>query len=84
MSRCVPFPPPGFMWNGARDEALLDLIKVRRENTAAEKRRNKEDKRRKKKENEELEDGEIMERKCSSRHRHMHEKSNKGNEELEE
>ncbi|KAK4848169.1 hypothetical protein QYF36_009985 [Acer negundo] len=53
MSRCVPFPPPGFVWNG-----------VRRENTAVEKRRN-EEKRKTNKDNEELKERDIRERVCA-------------------
>jgi hypothetical protein len=28
MSRCIPFPPPGYVWNGVGGEALIELIKV--------------------------------------------------------
>jgi hypothetical protein len=28
MSRCFPYPPPGYVKNGIRDEALIDSIKV--------------------------------------------------------
>lgn len=28
MSRCIPFPPPGYVWNGEGGEALIELIKV--------------------------------------------------------
>jgi hypothetical protein len=28
MSRCIRFPPPGYVWNGVKGEALIELIKV--------------------------------------------------------
>lgn len=28
MSRCFPYPPPGYVRNGIRDEALIESIKV--------------------------------------------------------
>ncbi|KAF9676165.1 hypothetical protein SADUNF_Sadunf09G0110000 [Salix dunnii] len=27
MSRCIRFPPPGYVWNGVKGEALIELIK---------------------------------------------------------
>ncbi|KAK0582471.1 hypothetical protein LWI29_025975 [Acer saccharum] len=64
MSRCVPFPPPRFVWNGVSGVDLSKLIQVRREKVAVEKRRN-EEKRRRKKENEELKERDIRERVCA-------------------
>ncbi|KAK1561198.1 hypothetical protein Q3G72_035434 [Acer saccharum] len=64
MSRCVPFPPPRFVWNGVSGVDLSKLIQVRREKVAIEKRRN-EEKRRRKKENEELKERDIRERVCA-------------------
>ncbi|KAK3193950.1 hypothetical protein Dsin_025260 [Dipteronia sinensis] len=70
MSRCVPFPPPGFVWNGVSGTDLPKLIQFIREKTAAEMKRKKKKKRRKN-ENEELEKGEIKEIVCiSSSHKH--------------
>ncbi|KAF3964245.1 hypothetical protein CMV_011447 [Castanea mollissima] len=48
MSRCIPFPPPGYVWNGESGEALIELIKLNRERVEAEKERKKEKRRRKK------------------------------------
>ncbi|KAK2665582.1 hypothetical protein Ddye_004156 [Dipteronia dyeriana] len=64
MSRCVPFTPPGFMWNGVSGTDLSKLIKVRRKNAIVEKMTNKE-KRRSKKDNEELKKRDIRERVCA-------------------
>nr|POE54053.1 hypothetical protein CFP56_35901 [Quercus suber] len=66
MSRCIPFPPPGYVWNGEGGEALIELIKLNRERVEAEKerkkekrRRKKEKRRRKKEEKRRREDGEV-------------------------
>ncbi|XVF62212.1 hypothetical protein PTKIN_Ptkin08bG0199300 [Pterospermum kingtungense] len=42
MSRCYPYPPPGYVKNGIRDEALIESIKVQREEEKAKKDRKKE------------------------------------------
>ncbi|KAJ4872965.1 Uncharacterized protein Rs2_45374 [Raphanus sativus] len=47
MSRCFPFPPPGYVLNGSRDEALIESIK-RAEEKAKKEQRRKERKREKK------------------------------------
>ncbi|XWS40196.1 hypothetical protein CRYUN_Cryun18bG0120000 [Craigia yunnanensis] len=48
MSRCLPFPPSGYVWNGVSGEALLELIKVQRERVKAEREKKKQKRRRKK------------------------------------
>ncbi|GLU02731.1 hypothetical protein SLE2022_199710 [Rubroshorea leprosula] len=73
MSRCLPFPPPGYARNGVTGEALLQLIKVRREEAKAERKRKKKERRRKRME--ELEEGEILQKK--------HKRSKKSQIELE-
>ncbi|XP_006412040.2 glutamic acid-rich protein isoform X1 [Eutrema salsugineum] len=50
MSRCFPFPPPGYILNGIRDEALIESIKGAEEKAKKEQRR-KERKREKKDKN---------------------------------
>ncbi|KAL5791198.1 hypothetical protein ACOSQ2_006086 [Xanthoceras sorbifolium] len=74
MSRCIPFPPRGYVWKGVSGKALLEVIQVRRENAAAEKRRKEEERRRRKrreKESEkELEEGEIREIECGHNKKH--------------
>ncbi|KAJ1424159.1 hypothetical protein SESBI_11828 [Sesbania bispinosa] len=58
MSRCFPFPPPGYTRNGACSEALIESIKLQREMEKAkkdkkdrkEKKREKKEKRKEKKE----------------------------------
>ncbi|KAJ7967157.1 glutamic acid-rich protein-like isoform X1 [Quillaja saponaria] len=47
MSRCIPFPPPGYLWNGVGGEALVELLKLRRERAEAKKDKKKEKRRRK-------------------------------------
>ncbi|KAL0726096.1 hypothetical protein Bca4012_022189 [Brassica carinata] len=39
MSRCFPFPPPGYVLNGCRDEALIESIKKAEEKAKKEQRR---------------------------------------------
>ncbi|XP_027331216.1 protein FAM133-like [Abrus precatorius] len=49
MSRCFPFPPPGYMRNGARSEALIEPIKLQKEIEMARKdKREKKDRKEKK------------------------------------
>ncbi|KAK7280764.1 hypothetical protein RJT34_25831 [Clitoria ternatea] len=51
MSRCFPFPPPGYIRNGARSEALIESIKLREEIEKAEKdRKERKERKREKKE----------------------------------
>ncbi|XP_028784606.1 glutamic acid-rich protein [Neltuma alba] len=47
MSRCFPFPPPGYMRNGACSEDLIKSIKLQKERDEAKEQR-KKDKRKKK------------------------------------
>ncbi|TXG53394.1 hypothetical protein EZV62_022565 [Acer yangbiense] len=64
MSRCEAFPPPNYVWNGASCEALLEAIKIWRENAVAEKRRKNKEKRKRKRDF-----GEIREERCSHKHK---------------
>ncbi|KAI9165154.1 hypothetical protein LWI28_008738 [Acer negundo] len=48
MSRCFPYPPPGYVRNGIRDEALIESIKLQREGEKAKKEGKKDKKREKK------------------------------------
>ncbi|KAI4316960.1 hypothetical protein L6164_024881 [Bauhinia variegata] len=59
MSRCFPFPPPGYLRNGVRSEALIESIKLQRDREEPEKERKKEKKREKKEKRKErkLKDG---------------------------
>ncbi|KAB1199961.1 hypothetical protein CJ030_MR0G008879 [Morella rubra] len=59
MSRCFPYPPPGYVKNGIRDEALIESIKLQREEERARKERKKEKQREKKEKEKALKDGEI-------------------------
>ncbi|KAL8514768.1 hypothetical protein ACS0TY_013738 [Phlomoides rotata] len=49
MSRCFPYPPPGYTLSNARKEALIESIKLQKQKVNAEEQR-KKDKRREKKE----------------------------------
>ncbi|KAK9271006.1 hypothetical protein L1049_026594 [Liquidambar formosana] len=42
MSRCFPYPPPGYVRNGASGEALIESIKLQRERENANTERRKE------------------------------------------
>lgn len=75
MSRCIPFPPPGYVWNGVGGEALIELIKHNRERAEAEKERKKEkrrkkERRRKKENKKRREDGEVRQESLSPNCRH--------------
>ncbi|XP_059438236.1 uncharacterized protein LOC132171048 [Corylus avellana] len=79
MSRCFPYPPPGYVKNGIRDEALIDSIKIQREEEKARKERKKE-KKREKKEKEKArekarETGKIDNKKHKHKKRHREERS---------
>ncbi|XP_061373286.1 uncharacterized protein LOC133315635 [Gastrolobium bilobum] len=52
MSRCLPFPPPGYVRNGSSGEALIESIKL--QNEKAKKERKKEKRREKKAKRKEL------------------------------
>ncbi|KAG7975768.1 hypothetical protein I3843_06G115900 [Carya illinoinensis] len=70
MSRCMPFPPPGYLWNGVEGEALTELIKLNRERVEAEKERKEEKRRREKERKKRREDDEIIEEMQSRKSRH--------------
>uniref|UniRef100_A0A1J3DLD5 Uncharacterized protein n=1 Tax=Noccaea caerulescens TaxID=107243 RepID=A0A1J3DLD5_NOCCA len=53
MSRCFPFPPPGYILNGIRDEAMIESIKgaeekAKKDRRRKEKKRDKNEKKEKK------------------------------------
>ncbi|CAI0445287.1 unnamed protein product [Linum tenue] len=48
MSRCLPFPPPGYVWHGVEGEALIQLLIKTRD----EKQKQREKRRRKRKQHE--------------------------------
>ncbi|GKV44106.1 hypothetical protein SLEP1_g51325 [Rubroshorea leprosula] len=75
MSRCFPYPPPGYVKNGIHDEALIKSIKLKREEEKARRDRKKEKKREKKKKERAREDGEIERKKQSHRKRHRDERT---------
>ncbi|KAE8709490.1 hypothetical protein F3Y22_tig00110330pilonHSYRG00033 [Hibiscus syriacus] len=81
MSRCFPYPPPGYLKNGIRDEALIESIKIKREEEKAKKERKKEkkdkkEKKREKKERDKAPDiGETKSKKHGHKKRHKDERS---------
>ncbi|GLT44541.1 hypothetical protein SLA2020_184290 [Shorea laevis] len=75
MSRCFPYPPPGYVKNGIHDEALIESIKLKREEEKARKDRKKEKKHEKKVKERAREGGEIESKKHSHRKRHRDERS---------
>ncbi|XP_022740691.1 uncharacterized protein LOC111292527 [Durio zibethinus] len=81
MSRCYPFPPPGYVKNGIRDEALIESIKIQREEKKAKKERKKEkrekkEKKREKKDRDNVRDnGQIESKKQGHKKRHKDERS---------
>ncbi|KAH7568439.1 hypothetical protein JRO89_XS07G0298700 [Xanthoceras sorbifolium] len=80
MSRCVAFPPPGYVWNGASGEALLEAVKIWKEKAAAEKKRKKKEKRKRELEDGELEEGEIREERCCHKHKKRKQKEQRNGE----
>ncbi|KAF8101114.1 hypothetical protein N665_0210s0049 [Sinapis alba] len=76
MSRCFPFPPPGYILNGSRDEALIESIKRAKEKAKKEQRRKerKREKKDKKDDNKEKKDKKRKERErgegTSEKHSH--------------
>ncbi|KAE8693474.1 hypothetical protein F3Y22_tig00110812pilonHSYRG00140 [Hibiscus syriacus] len=84
MSRCFPFPPPGYVKNGIRDEALIESIKLKREEEKAKKERKKEKKEKKEKKREKKEidkawhSGESKSKKHGHKKRHKDERSQEG------
>ncbi|XP_031276744.1 uncharacterized protein LOC116135177 [Pistacia vera] len=69
MSHCFPYPPPGYVKNGIRDEGLIESIKLQREGEKAKKKRKerKKEKKLEKKEKEKVQGSEAVE---SKKHRH--------------
>ncbi|CAH8344592.1 unnamed protein product [Eruca vesicaria subsp. sativa] len=67
MSRCFPFPPPGYVLNGSRDEALIDSIKKAEEKAKKEQR--KERKREKKDKKEKSDNKEKKDKKRKEKER---------------
>ncbi|XP_010446849.1 PREDICTED: glutamic acid-rich protein [Camelina sativa] len=65
MSRCFPFPPPGYVLNGIRDEAMIVSIKGAEEKAKKEQRR--KDKKRDKKEKKDKKDKKEKEKKRKDR-----------------
>ncbi|KAI3464809.1 hypothetical protein Pfo_021472 [Paulownia fortunei] len=50
MSRCFPYPPPGYTLSRATKEALIESIKLQKERVKAKEQKKKKEKRREKKE----------------------------------
>ncbi|KAI3428925.1 uncharacterized protein J3R85_008945 [Psidium guajava] len=73
MSRCFPYPPPGYARNGVRDEALIESIK--REVEKAKKERRKEKKLEKKEKKKALENGGSKDKKQSHKRRNEGERT---------
>ncbi|KAL7155508.1 hypothetical protein ABFS83_03G079000 [Erythranthe nasuta] len=48
MSRCFPYPPPGYTLSGDRKEALIESIKIQKDKVKSEEQRKKDRKREKK------------------------------------
>lgn len=67
MSRCFPYPPPGYARNGVRDEALIESIKRKVEKVKNERKKDK--KREKKEKKAALENGGIKDKKHSHKRR---------------
>ncbi|CAK7329490.1 unnamed protein product [Dovyalis caffra] len=76
---CMPFPPPGYVWNGVKGEALIELIKVRREKAEVEKQRKKEEKK-KEKRRQKMEEGEMKKKRHSYDRKHTQHWREDGNE----
>lgn len=81
MSRCYPYPPPGYIKNGIRGKALIESIKIQREEEKAKKERKKEkrekkEKKREKKERDKVRDsGKIGSKEHGHNKRHKDERS---------
>ncbi|KAJ4964001.1 hypothetical protein NE237_023940 [Protea cynaroides] len=75
MSRCFPYPPPGYeRKNGALDETLINSIKLQKEREKAKKEKRKEKKREKK---EKEREGEKAKNACVEDKKLKHEKRHK-------
>ncbi|XVF15951.1 hypothetical protein REPUB_Repub09cG0200100 [Reevesia pubescens] len=79
MSRCFPYPPPGYVKDGIRDDALIESIKIQREEEKAKKERKKEKKEKKRerkdKDKARRDRGEIESKKHGHKKRHKDERS---------
>ncbi|KAF8101543.1 hypothetical protein N665_0204s0040 [Sinapis alba] len=75
MSRCFPFPPPGYVVNGDRDEALIESSikgeeeKCKKEQLRKERKRDKKDKKEKKEKKDKKEKKEKKDKKRKERER---------------
>ncbi|EOA16959.1 hypothetical protein CARUB_v10005187mg [Capsella rubella] len=69
MSRCFPFPPPGYVLNGIRDEAMIVSIKGKeeKEQRRKEKKRDKKDKKDRKENKDKKDSKERKEKKDKKR-----------------
>ncbi|XP_022775439.1 vicilin-like seed storage protein At2g18540 isoform X2 [Durio zibethinus] len=79
MSRCYPYPPPGYVKNGIRDEALIKSIKREEEKAKKERKKEKREKKEKKREKKERDkargSGEFESKKYGHNKRHKDERS---------
>lgn len=75
MSRCFPYPPPGYARNGIRDEALVESIKLQREGQKAKKEKKKEKKQEKREKGKTRGGGDIESKKHSHKKRRKDERS---------
>ncbi|KAH1073811.1 hypothetical protein J1N35_026139 [Gossypium stocksii] len=73
MSRCFPYPPPWYVKNGIRNEALIESIKIKREEEKAKKERKKE-KKEKKERDKSRDSGEAESKKHGHKERHIDER----------
>ncbi|CAL2279671.1 unnamed protein product [Prunus armeniaca] len=62
MYRCMPFPPPGYLWKGVGGQALVELIKLNRGKVEADKEGKKEKMRRRKEKRKRKENVEIKQK----------------------
>ncbi|ONH92246.1 hypothetical protein PRUPE_8G165300 [Prunus persica] len=62
MYRCMPFPPPGYLWKGVGGRALIELIKLNRGKVEADKEGKKENTRRRKEKRKRKENVEIKQK----------------------
>ncbi|XP_056859606.1 uncharacterized protein LOC108842265 isoform X1 [Raphanus sativus] len=83
MSRCFPFPPPGYVLNGIRDEALIESIKkaeekAKKEHRRKERKKEKKDKKEKKEKKRKERGGEGESEKHSHKRRRKEEVAKDG------
>lgn len=82
MSRCFPYPPPGYEKNDILDESLVESIKkLQREGEKAKKEKKKEKKREKKEKDKARESGEVGKEKHGHKKRHKDERHQEGKKE---